>query len=59
MLWTHPVCWLAAAAIVINALLFGLASGMDAHIRYALPAYVMCHASVTLLSLLWLVPERT
>jgi hypothetical protein len=58
-LWTYPACWLAATAIVINAVLFGLASGMDAHIRYALPAYVMCHASVTLLSLLWLIPDST
>lgn len=57
-LWKHPVFWLTATAIFGNALLFGLASGMDAHIRYALPAYVMCHASVTLLSLLWLVPEH-
>ncbi|MGH7335501.1 MAG: hypothetical protein ACREKS_22705, partial [Candidatus Rokuibacteriota bacterium] len=56
-LWTHPVFWLTVAAILSNALLFGLASGMDAHIRYALPAYVMSHASVTLLSLLWLIPR--
>jgi hypothetical protein len=58
-LWRHPVCWFAATAVFGNALLFGLASGMDAHIRYALPAYAMCHASVTLLSLLWLVPDST
>lgn len=55
-LWKHPVFWLTGAAIVSNALVFGLASGMDAHIRYALPAYVMTHASVTLLSLLWFMP---
>jgi hypothetical protein len=59
VLWTSPACWLAVTAIVVNAVLFGLASGMDAHIRYALPAYVMCHASVTVLSLLWLLPDRT
>jgi hypothetical protein len=56
-LWTHLVFWLMGAAIVSNALLFGLASGMDAHIRYALPAYVMIHASVTLLSLMRLIPS--
>lgn len=56
-LWKHPVFWLTVATILSNALLFGLASGMDAHIRYALPTYVMSHASVTLLSLLWLIPR--
>jgi hypothetical protein len=56
-LWKHPVCWLAAVAILGNALVFGLASGMDAHIRYALPAYALIHASIALLSLLWFVPR--
>ena len=49
-----PIVWLIATAILTNALLFGLHSGMDTHIRYALPAYVMIHASAVLLSLLWL-----
>jgi hypothetical protein len=56
-LWKHPVFWLTCAAILSNALLFGLASGMDANIRYALPAYVMTHTAVTLLSLLWVIPR--
>jgi len=58
-LWTHPVFWLTVTAVVVNALLFGLVSGMDAHIRYALPAYVMSHAWITLLSLGMLVPNCT
>jgi len=57
VLWRHPVWWLTMTAVLVNALLFGLASGMDAHIRYALPAYVMCLALVTLLSLGWFVPD--
>src|SRR5262249_15019369 len=56
-LWAHPVFWLTVTAIVVNALLFGLVSGMDAHIRYALPAYVMSYAWVTLLSLRRLLPD--
>ena len=53
-LWSQPIFWLTASAILINAMLFGLGSGLDAHIRYALPAYLMTHAAVVFLSLFWL-----
>jgi hypothetical protein len=49
-----PVVLLSLTCIVGNALLFGLEAGMDAHIRYALPSFVMLLAIVTVLSLLWL-----
>jgi hypothetical protein len=38
--------WLSGTAIIVNGLLFGLESGMDSHIRYALPAYTILQTIV-------------
>lgn len=51
---TTPIAWLTVVTIAGNAFLFGLESGMDAHIRYALPTFVILQEAVTVLSLLWL-----
>lgn len=47
-----PSVGLAMIAIIANALLFGLVSGMDAHIRYALPAFVLEFEMITLIGLM-------
>jgi hypothetical protein len=52
-LWRHPIFLLTVSTVLTNALLFGLESGIDAHVRYALPAYVMIHAWVAFLSVAW------
>jgi hypothetical protein len=48
-----PIAWLTVVAIIGNALLFSFESGMDAHIRYALPTFVILQGVVTVFSLLW------
>ena len=56
--WRYPIFALTAATVLISATMFSLQSGMDAHIRYALPAYVMIHACVVFLSLVWVCDSR-
>jgi hypothetical protein len=53
-LMAQSIVLLTAVGIAGNALLFGLEAGMDAHIRYALPSFVMMLEMVTVASLLWL-----
>lgn len=42
----------------MNALLFDLISGMDAHIRYALPAFVLEFEMITLIGLIDCMPMQ-
>ena len=36
-----PVIIISCLAIIVNSMLFALEAGMDAHIRYALPSYMI------------------
>ena len=45
---------LSGSFIAANAILFGLESGGDAHIRYALPNYIIIHIVVVTLSAVWI-----
>jgi hypothetical protein len=49
-----PLIVLAMIAAAFNSVLFGLEAGMDAHVRYALPTYILILETVIVLSLLWL-----
>lgn len=57
--WTsQPLMVMTAACIGCNAIMFGLEAGMDAHIRYALPSFVMIFEMTSIVSLLWLFDRR-
>jgi hypothetical protein len=51
--WAQPLVLLTAVCIGCNAVMFGLEAGMDAHIRYALPSFVMIFELISIISLLW------
>ena len=53
-----PTVQLTTVAIIVNALLFGLEAGMDAHIRYALPTFLLEFEVITMLGLLRMLPAR-
>lgn len=51
---SQPLVLLTAACVGCNAVMFGLEAGMDAHIRYALPSFIMIFELVSVASLMWL-----
>jgi hypothetical protein len=52
--WTQPLMLLSVVCVGCNAVMFGLEAGMDAHIRYALPSFIMIFELVSVVSLMWL-----
>ncbi|MBD3816386.1 MAG: hypothetical protein IE913_08055 [Halothiobacillus sp.] len=52
--WEQPLAFLTVACIGCNAVMFGLEAGMDAHIRYALPTFIMIFELISVASLMWL-----
>lgn len=48
-----PTALISLTTILVNSLLFGLEAGMDAYVRYALPAFALQGEAIVLLSLIW------
>ena len=48
---TGPTVLISLTTVIVNSLLFGLESGMDAYVRYALPAFALECEAIVLLSL--------
>jgi hypothetical protein len=49
---SRPTIFISLVTILVNSLLFGLEAGMDAYVRYALPAFSLQCEAIVLLSLI-------